>query len=274
MRPSLTFTHNPFAGVVCDNCGGASNPTKGINRGLFTGHRLKKHNDGNHDLDAGLQLDKVVTQGNTLAELHHSLPQDSDRFDLYMEFWSKDFHTVFWCNDPTCNIGYMKKDSHRRCSVELVPTNVRRLVGVKHSNVFLRETHQTLVEMERLFSISYRDTLASSHIQATAAANIGLVAQPAAALNAALRDPQAESAEQAHVLLAAEDTTTSADTSCFAHCRPSVPFARLVVPECVANMGDKLFTLSPGDRCLKRDDSDHDSDHCYGCKNLFGKRKR
>jgi hypothetical protein len=241
MRVCLSFSHNPFAGVVCDNCKGASNPPNGLVRQLFNGHRRKKHNDGNHDLDIRVQVDKVFTQATLLAELHHSLAQDSGRFDLYIKYWSTDFHTVFWCN--ACNTGFNKKDSHRNCG-QLVPLNARLLLDVKHAKVFLRETHQTLVEMERLFSVSYKDALASPRIRATGAANIGIEAGQAAIRVLRAR---AELALPANIVLAAADTT-SANTS-LAPFRPSVPFKRLVVPECVANAGDKLFTLLPRGRC-------------------------
>jgi hypothetical protein len=168
MRVCLSFSHNAFAGVVCDNCKLASNPPLGIGRGVFSNHRLRKHNDGNHDLDVGVQVDKVFGQASTVAELHHSLEQDSGRYDLYIRYWSTDFHTVFWCN--ACNTGFNKKDSHRTCG-QLVPVNARRLLDVKHAKVFLRETHQTLIEMERLFSVSHKEALASPNIRAAGAAN-------------------------------------------------------------------------------------------------------
>jgi hypothetical protein len=243
MRVCLSFSHNPFAGVVCNKCGGASNPPHGITRRVFTDHKGKSHDDDNHDLDVQIQLDNVFKQGTTLAELHHSLPLDSEKFDLYLKYWSNDFHSIFWCT--TCDAGFNNKRVHRRHNDQLVPINVRRLIGVKHSKVFLRETHQTLDEMERLFSVSYKGTLASPRIQAAAAANI-LVAQQAA-VNA-LR-AQATAALPANVLLAGVDTT-SANTS-LTPFAPSIPFKRIVVPECLANATpqQRLLTFLPRGHC-------------------------
>jgi hypothetical protein len=169
MRLCLSFSHNPFAGVVCDNCEAGFNPRVGTTRGLFRDHR--RQHDNNHDLDIKVQKEKVLTQGIALAELHHSLPQDSDRLDLYMKYWSNAFHSIFWCTKAECNTGYVKKESHRVHTVHLVRVNARCLLGVKKPKVFLRETHQTLNELKRLFSISYKEALASLHIQAAAAAN-------------------------------------------------------------------------------------------------------
>jgi hypothetical protein len=236
----IAFSHNPFAGVVCDNCTGAHNPRKGITRKMFTDHRLKNHEDD--DLDVGVQADRVFMQGTTLAELHHSLPQDSDRFDLYIKYWTVDFHSVFWCNAANCNKGFIKRSSHRHHTAQLVSVNVRCLLGVKHAKVFLRETHQTLGEMERLFSVSYKDALASPRIREAAAANIRLVA-PQAAINS-LR-ARAESAIPANRHLAAEDTT-SARTS-LTPFAPSIPFRKLIVPESLANAApeQQLLTFLP-----------------------------
>jgi hypothetical protein len=245
MALCLSFSYNPFAGLVCDCCGGSSDRRDGIQRKSFSDHRLKKHKD--HDLEVDVQVNRVFMQGSTLAELHHSLPQDSDRFDFYMKFWSTDFHSIFWCNAANCNKGFVeKKNSHRGHSAQLVPINVRRLLSVKQSKVFLRETHQNLAEMQRLFSKSYNTALASPRIQAAADENIHLEARRAA-LNA-LR-AQAESALPANHPLAAGDTT-SANTS-LAPFAPIIPFKRLVVPDCLANVkrGDRVFNFLPSGYC-------------------------
>ncbi len=102
MRVCLSFSHNPFAGVVCNKCGIVSNPPHGITRRVLTDHKRRNHDDDNHDLDVQVQVDNVCKQGTTLAELHHSLPLDSlpldsEKFDLYLKYWSNDFHSIFWC---------------------------------------------------------------------------------------------------------------------------------------------------------------------------------
>jgi hypothetical protein len=205
MRLCLSFPHNPFAGVVCDNCGAGFNPRDGLKRGLFTDHRRTQHGNS-HDLNINVQIEKVFLQASTLAELHHCVPQDSDRLDLYMKYWSDAYHSIFWCTHAECNTGFVRKDSHRKHSANLVRVNARRLLNVKSSRVFLRETHQTLVETERLFSVSYKDALACPEIQAAAAANTRL-AERQVALNA-LR-ARAVLALPANMLPAAADTTTA-----------------------------------------------------------------
>jgi hypothetical protein len=248
MRLCLSFSHNPFAGVVCDNCGAGFNPRDGIKRGLFRDHRREHTN--NYDLNIGVQVDKVYSQASTLAVLHHSLMQDIDRLDLYMKYWSDDYQSIFWCTQGDCNTGFIRKDSHRVHRAHLVRVDARRLLSVKNSKVFLRRTHETLVEMERLFSISYKSALTSDIVHAAVAANTG-IAVAAAARQAALNALRAQAALAlpANTLPAAADTTT-ANTSLVPYA-PLIPFKRLVIPEWLANAipGQQLLTFLPRYHC-------------------------
>jgi hypothetical protein len=247
MRLCLSFSQNPFAGVICDNCGAAFNPRNGITRGLFTDHRRTQHGN-NHEVNVDVQLEKLNTQGSTLAVLHHSLLLDRERLDLYIKYWSDAYHSIFWCTHADCNTGFVRKDSHRIHSANLVRVNARRLLSVKTSRVFLRETHQTLVEMERLFSVSYRAALASPENRVTAATNTGIEAAARQAALNALR-ARAALALPANMLPATADTTT-ANTS-LAPFEPLIPFKRLVIPEWLANAipGQQLLTFLPRFHC-------------------------
>jgi hypothetical protein len=201
---TLSFSYNPFAGVVCDTCGAMMDPKSGITNKLLTDHRTKKHTGC--QVNADVQVERLQREENALAELHHTLlGEDTEKLKLYMKSWSDTLHKVFWC--IPCNRGFLQRSSHRPHRDQLLQLKARKPPAVEFPKAFLREAHHTLAEMTRLFCNSYKKALLDPFILAAAAA-INHRAVPGPAINA-LR-ARVESALRARAAVA--------DASCHQRC--------------------------------------------------------